>query len=124
MSAFVAVVLVVYLVVTLCLRKRRNHGGAEPGADSHLQKGSAMLPGLLAGDDAGEQIFEANSGGAGYSVMIQGKILIGLLQVISELPSALSIVYPKAFQDIVGFMRIFLLDIFEVFGRGVAGASS
>jgi NADH:ubiquinone oxidoreductase subunit 3 (subunit A) len=75
-----------------------------------MQKGSAMLPGLLA-DDATGDIMDSSTGG----FMVQGKILIGLLQVVTELPSTLRLNFPQAFSDLLSIMRVFLLDIFQIF---------
>jgi hypothetical protein len=44
-----------------------------------------------------------------------GKILIGLLQMLSELPAALSLTFPDAFTAVLDAVQVFLLDIFEVF---------
>jgi hypothetical protein len=46
---------------------------------------------------------------------VLGKILIGLLQILSELPAALALSFPDAFTAVLRAMKIFLLDIFEVF---------
>jgi hypothetical protein len=46
---------------------------------------------------------------------VMGKILIGLLQMLSELPAALSLSFPDAFAAVLDAVQVFLLDIFEVF---------
>jgi hypothetical protein len=49
------------------------------------------------------------------NLMVLGKILIGLLQITSELPAALALQFPDAFTAVLGAMKVFLLDVFEVF---------
>ena len=44
-----------------------------------------------------------------------GKILIGLLQMLSELPAALSLAFPDAFVALLNAVQVLLLDVFEVF---------
>jgi hypothetical protein len=46
---------------------------------------------------------------------VVGKILIGLAQILSELPAALALTFPPAFTAVLNAMKVFLLDIFEVF---------
>ena len=52
---------------------------------------------------------------AGRVPQVLGKILIGLLQITSELPGALALTFPAEFTAILGAMKIFLFDVFEVF---------
>jgi hypothetical protein len=51
----------------------------------------------------------------GHVRQVLGKILIGLLQILSELPAALALSFPDAFTAVLRAMKIFLFDIFEVF---------
>ena len=44
-----------------------------------------------------------------------GKILIGLLQITSELPAMLALSFPDAFTAVLNAMKFFLLDLFEIF---------
>eukprot|EP01052_Picozoa_sp_SAG31_P000855 SAG31_NODE_26_length_32985_cov_39.054096_20_plen_1883_part_00 len=100
------VLLAVCTSITCCARKRLSRA-----SKGESQNRGAGLPGLV-GDEQAEELIEANNDGG---VMVQGKILIGLIQIISELPSALSITYPKAFANLIDYMKIFFLDVFEFF---------
>ena len=51
-------------------------------------------------------------------VMTQVKILVSLVQILSELPFALDITYPPMFLSALGVMRIIMLDVFSVFAVG------
>lgn len=48
-------------------------------------------------------------------LMASLKILIGLLQIVTELPSALSLNYPEQFANLLKAMKILLLDVFDMF---------
>jgi hypothetical protein len=48
-------------------------------------------------------------------LMAGAKILIGLLQIVTELPSALNLSYPANFATLLKTMKIFLLDVFDMF---------
>ena len=48
-------------------------------------------------------------------LQVMGKILIGLLQMLSELPAALALSFPAGFAAVLDAVQIFLLDVFEVF---------
>jgi len=46
---------------------------------------------------------------------VQGKILVGLLQIVSELPSVLRLEYPAVFTAALSAIRVLIVDIFEIF---------
>lgn len=50
---------------------------------------------------------------SGISV-VQAKILIGLMQVVTQLPVVLEIRYPEAFTRLLGALGVVLLDVFEI----------
>jgi hypothetical protein len=64
----------------------------------------------------GEQTAErqATEYAYGGGLIVQGKILIGLLQVITELPLALSLTFPPAFASLVQAIRVLMLDVFAL----------
>jgi hypothetical protein len=46
---------------------------------------------------------------------VMSKILIGLGQMLSELPAALALNFPPGFTAVLNAVKVFLLDVFEVF---------
>lgn len=46
--------------------------------------------------------------------IVQAKILIGLMQVVTQLPVVLEIRYPEAFARLLGALGVVLLDVFEI----------
>eukprot|EP01043_Picozoa_sp_COSAG02_P040982 COSAG02_NODE_3359_length_6871_cov_22.317779_2_plen_371_part_00 len=62
--------------------------------------------------DAGAK---AKESGIFSELMAGAKILIGLLQIVTELPSTLSLSYPAGFGNLLMTMKVFLLDVFDMF---------
>ena len=98
---------------------RRSHSSTKQSSEANSPNaGGGVLPGLLSGksadggivEEARDELVEIVSGG-GY--MVQGKILIGLLQMVTELPSTLRITFPQAFADVLDACKVFLLDVFD-----------
>jgi hypothetical protein len=48
-------------------------------------------------------------------LMAGAKILIGLLQIVTELPSTLNLSYPANFAKLLKAMKIIMLDVFDMF---------
>ena len=48
-------------------------------------------------------------------LMVQVKILIGLLQIVTELPSSLNLRYPQPFSGLLDAARVLMLDVFGMF---------
>ena len=46
--------------------------------------------------------------------VVQGKIVIGLLQIVVELPEVLTIVYPKLFSDLLQALRFIMDPLFQL----------
>jgi Leucine-rich repeat (LRR) protein len=46
---------------------------------------------------------------------ISGKIMIGLMQIVTELPVTLNLVYPRVFTSILESVRVLVGDVFEIF---------
>jgi hypothetical protein len=68
-----------------------------------------ILPGSLAMSKVGERM----SMFSGF--MVQAKIIIGWMQIVTELPHTLKLVYPQQFTAILRAIRILMLDIFDMF---------
>jgi hypothetical protein len=114
--AVVAIILMGCVVVS-CYSKKAEEGDRKGGA----AKGIASC---LAGEAQGEAQGSIDGGGAmvanagtdhKISPMVMSKILIGLTQMLSELPGALALSFPAAFTAVLKAMKIFLGDIFEIF---------
>lgn len=58
---------------------------------------------------------KASETGVLTELMAGSKILIGLLQVLTELPATLNLHYPGSFSSLLKAMKIFMLDVFDVF---------
>ena len=58
---------------------------------------------------------EANPENAQSGGMAGMKVLIGLLQVVTELPSTLNLQYPDQFASLLQATKILMLDIFDMF---------
>eukprot|EP01051_Picozoa_sp_SAG22_P006365 SAG22_NODE_413_length_10849_cov_6.078977_7_plen_1231_part_00 len=108
-------------------------GGAAKGAAGALQgvAGDSMDAGgdMVESGGGGDQalrLLEGTAGGAmaaaggggDLNLVGIGKILTGLFQILSELPAALKLTFPVAFTAVLSAMKVFLLDIFEVFRMG------
>jgi hypothetical protein len=109
-AAMIAAMLLGCVVVSRCSRKAEDadqDGGAAKGA------AGALYGAAQDSMDAGGNMVE--DAGGGQSLMVMSKILIGLIQMLSELPAALALSFPDAFTAVLNVMKVFLLDVFEVF---------
>jgi hypothetical protein len=109
-TAIIAAVLLSCVVMSCYTRKAEeadDRGGVAKGFANTAQ-------GELLGDAQGSM----DAGGdmvAGSDPMIMGKILVGLTQMLGELPGALALNFPDAFTAVLNAMKVFLFDIFEIF---------
>lgn len=69
-----------------------------------------ILPGSVAVHKLGRHT-SVFSGGS----MVQAKIIIGLMQIVTELPHTLKLAYPQQFTTVIQAMRVLMLDIFDIF---------
>lgn len=60
----------------------------------------------------------------GSGLIVQGKVVIGLLQIVTELPVALSVVFPPAFASLLKGIRVLMLDVFAIFHVDCIGTMS
>ena len=51
----------------------------------------------------------------GGDVLVGMKVLIGLLQVTTELPDTLNLRYPEQFASLLQAMKVLMLDVFDIF---------
>eukprot|EP01048_Picozoa_sp_COSAG05_P010327 COSAG05_NODE_900_length_6670_cov_2.425963_2_plen_1627_part_00 len=65
-----------------------------------------------------------NPNGEMARAMAQGKIVVGLFQMLSEMPSTLQLTYPAAFTAALRALRMFMLDIFDIFKIDCVGSVS
>ena len=65
-----------------------------------------------------------NPNGEWARAMSQGKIVIGLFQMLSELPSTLQLVYPAKFTAAMQVLKLFMLDVFDLFKLDCVGSVS
>ena len=109
-AALVGLVILLGCIVMSCY-SRKIEGGDEMQSAARDEMQSA------AGDsmDAGGDMVEDAGGGGDLHLMVLGKILTGLFQILSEMPAALALTFPVAFTAVLNAMKVFLFDIFEVF---------
>ena len=81
--------------------------------------GKSLMAGMLYCVALAAMFLGANKCNETFSdLMVPAKVLIGLLQITTELPSTLKLNYPPAFSAILEAMRVLLLDVFDVFSLG------
>ena len=112
-AAVVGLLIILVAVIMSCYSRKvedaDEKGGAAKGAASAMA--TTVADGSM---DAGGDMVEG-AGGSDLHLMVLGKILTGLFQILSEMPAALALTFPAAFTAVLDAMKVFLLEIFEVF---------